>query len=191
MNRQWMNALMLIAISGLVAASAAAGFATAPKVGDKAREFDLAAIDGSRVTLSGELAHGSVVLVLGRGWPGYQCPFCTRQFGDFLSHAKEFEAAGARVVWVYPGPSNGLVEHAAEFIANTPLPANFRVLTDPDYRVTVVYGLRWESPGETAYPATFVVDRASVVRFAQISNAHDGRATAADVLKALAALPRK
>jgi hypothetical protein len=35
--------------------------------------------------LSTELAHGPVVLVMLRGWPGYQCPFCTRQFGDDIS----------------------------------------------------------------------------------------------------------
>ena len=56
----------------------------APAVGDRAPEFTLEAIDGSRVSLSGELARGPVVLVLLRGWPGYHCPYCVRQFGEFL-----------------------------------------------------------------------------------------------------------
>src|SRR5262245_11638756 len=78
---------------------------TAPKrpaVGEKAPEFTLAALDGARVTLSAELKQGPVVLVLLRGWPGYQCPFCVRQFGEFLGRKADLAAAGARVLWIYP-----------------------------------------------------------------------------------------
>jgi alkyl hydroperoxide reductase subunit AhpC len=55
---------------------------------------------------------------------------------------------------------------------------------------TNAYGLRWDAPQETAYPATFVIDRDGIVRFAQISSGHDGRALATDVLKALEHIPR-
>jgi hypothetical protein len=51
-------------------------------------------------------------------------------------------------------------------------------------------GLRWDAPDETAYPATFVIDRGGAVRFAQVSLGHDGRALATDVLKALDRIPR-
>jgi len=158
-----------------------------PKVGDKASDFTLAALDGSQVKLSTELAHGPVVLVMLRGWPGYQCPFCTRQFGDFLGHAKDIEATGARVIFVYPGPADQVKQRAAEFTANKDMPSNFRFLVDPDYVFTLAYGLRWDAPKETSYPSTFVIDKTSTVRFAQISKAHDGRAAATDVMKALAA----
>lgn len=168
----------------------AAGFGKAPKLGEKAPAFSLAALDGHRVTLDGERAHGPVVLVLLRGWPGYQCPFCTRQFADFLRHATELEATGARVVWIYPGPADQVQQRAKEFTAARAMPANFTVVPDPDYVFTEAYGLRWDEPNETAYPSTFVVDRNAIVRFARISIAHDGRAPAADVLKALASLPR-
>jgi peroxiredoxin len=159
-----------------------------PKVGDKAPAFALNTLDGTQVSLSTELARGPVVLIMLRGWPGYQCPFCTRQFGDFLTHAKDLEATGARVVWVYPGPADQVRQRAQEFTANKALPANFRFVTDPDYGFTTAYGLRWDAKGETSYPSTFVIDAKSTVRFAQVSRAHDGRASAADVLKALAAL---
>jgi peroxiredoxin Q/BCP len=159
-----------------------------PKVGDKASDFTLAALDGSQVKLSTELAHGPVVLVMLRGWPGYQCPFCTRQFGDFLGHAKDLEATGARVIFVYPGPADQVQQRATEFTANKDMPSNFRFLVDPDYVFTLAYGLRWDAPKETSYPSTFVIDKTSTVRFAQISKAHDGRAAAADVMKALAAV---
>jgi peroxiredoxin len=193
-KRRWLGqvvvAAVLVAARGTWAAPAATSMAATPKVGEKAPAFELTALDGSRVTLAGEVDHGPVVLVLLRGWPGYQCPFCTRQFADFLDHAKEIEGIGARVVWVYPGPADQVEQRAREFTAARAMPGNFRVTTDPDYKFTVAYGLRWEAPNETAYPATFVIDRTSIVRFAQISAGHDGRAQAVDVLKALATLPR-
>ena len=177
----------------IVLSLAAAGVVTSasadpPKVGDTAADFTLKALDGSTVTLSREIARGPVVLIVGRGWVGYQCPFCTRQFGDFLRRAKDFENAGARVIWVYPGPAEGVHERAAEFAAGRAVPANFRFVLDPGYTFTVAYSLRWDAPGETAYPATFLIDRGGVVRYALVSRTHDGRAPAADVLKALASL---
>ena len=98
--------------AALATATVFAGFGAAPKIGDKARPFTLTALDGKSVSLAGETARGPVVLVLARGWPGYQCPFCTRQFADFVAHAKEFETLGASVVWVYPGPSDQVVQRA-------------------------------------------------------------------------------
>jgi thioredoxin-dependent peroxiredoxin len=186
-----LTAIILVAtLAAVPPIVAAGGFGKAPKLGEKAPPFSLLDLDGQRVTLDGELARGPVVLVLLRGWPGYQCPFCTRQFADFLGHASAFEAAGARVVWVYPGPSDSVQQHAREFLASRALPSRFRITTDPDYVFTNAYGLRWDAPQETAYPATFVIDRDATVRFAQISIGHDGRATATDVLKALGELPR-
>jgi peroxiredoxin len=155
-----------------------------PAVGAKAPAFSLRNVKGESVSLAGELARGPVVLVVGRGWPGYQCPFCTRQFGDFRAHAAEIQQAGARVLWVYPGPAEGLSAHAADF-AGADIPANFQVLTDPAYVFTLAYGLRWDAPGETAYPSTFVIDRAGVVRMVAISKEHGGRTPAADVIKTL------
>lgn len=192
-DRSLVIAAVLLATlwSGSGPVHGAAGFGKAPRLGDKAPSFALEGLDGQPVTLAAEVAQGPLVLVLLRGWPGYQCPFCTRQFGDFLAHARELEAVGARVVWVYPGPSDQVQQRAREFTADRALPANFRVATDADYRFTTAYGLRWDAPQETAYPATFVIDRQSIVKFARISAAHDGRAAATDVLKALASLPRR
>ena len=161
-------------------------FADPPKVGDKAADFTLAQIDGKRLTLTTELKAGPVILIVGRGWVGYQCPFCNRQFGDFLKAAKEIEAAGARVIWVYPGPTEDVQKRAEEFAAGKAFPSNFRFVLDPNYTFTVSYGLRWDAPQETAYPSTFVIDRGGIVRYALVSKTHGGRATAADVLVELA-----
>jgi peroxiredoxin len=157
-----------------------------PALGEKAPDFTLAAIDGASVTLSTELARGPVVLVLLRGWPGYHCPFCVRQFGEFLGGQKELEATGARVLWVYPAASKSDI-HADAFIVNKDVPGFFRLLVDPGYSFTNQYGLRWDAPSETSYPATFVLDRSGIVRFVNISRSHGGRTPVADVLAALRA----
>ena len=172
----------------LFVASILAGAADPPKVGDKAPDFTLAQIDGKTLTLASELQAGPVVLIVGRGWVGYQCPFCNRQFGDFLKAAKDIENAGARVIWVYPGPTEDVQKRAEEFAAGKAFPLNFRFVLDPNYRFTLSYNLRWDAPQETAYPSTFVIDRGGVVRYALVSKIHAGRATAADVLAELAKL---
>ena len=176
----------LIGIGLLIFASqVAASVATVPKIGDRAPDFTLAQIDGKKLTLSSELKSGPVVLIVGRGWVGYQCPFCNRQFGDFLKAASDIEAAGARVVWVYPGPTDDVQKRAEEFTAGKAFPSNFRFVLDPNYAFTTSYDLRWTAPQETAYPSTFVIDRTGIVRYALVSKSHGGRATAADVVAEL------
>lgn len=164
------------------------GAGTTPAVGRQAPDFALSALDGSTVRLSEQTARGPVVLVVLRGWPTYQCPFCTRQFGDYLSRASDLQAAGAQVLFVYPGPAVGLEKHAQALTADRPLPAHFRILIDPEYTFTQAYGLRWDAPKETAYPSTFVLDGRGTVTFARISREHGGRVPVADVLAALASL---
>lgn len=155
------------------------------KVGDAAPEFTLNTLDGKAVALKDLTAKQRVVLVVLRGWPGYQCPICTRQVGDFLAKADEFKGK-ATVLMVYPGPAERLKEHAEEFLKNKAWPKDFLFVTDPDYTFTKAYGLRWDAPGETAYPSTFIVDQAGKMSFAKISKDHGGRSSAAEVLKTLA-----
>src|SRR5271170_3266599 len=92
-------ALALLSLSLLTAAAQAGD---PPKVGDKAPDFSLKSLDGQTVQLSKLTANGKVVLVLLRGWPGYQCPICDRQVHDFSSKKDDFAAAKARLVFVYP-----------------------------------------------------------------------------------------
>jgi peroxiredoxin len=185
-----MRFIALALSCSLVSVTAHAQRSEPLKLGEKAPDFALKTIDGTPLALSKELERGPVVLVVGRGWVGYQCPFCNRQFGDFVKHAAEVDKAGARVIWVYPGPTEDVQKRAEEFAAGRAFPPNFRFVLDPAYMLTLSYGVRWDAPNETAYPSTFVIDRNNVVRFAQVSRAHGGRTTAADVLAALAALPK-
>src|SRR5512134_4050831 len=88
--------------------------AAPPKVGDKAPDFTLKTLDDQTVRLSDLTATGKVVLVVLRGWPGYQCPLCTRQVQDYVANAAEFGKQNAKVVMVYPGPVEQLKAHAHE-----------------------------------------------------------------------------
>ncbi|MBC8165830.1 MAG: AhpC/TSA family protein [Bryobacteraceae bacterium] len=156
-----------------------------PQVGSAAPDFTLTSFRDKSVRLSDVSQKGTVVLVVLRGFPGYQCPMCNRQVQDFVRNAKGFSDAGARVVMVYPGPAEGLGGRASEFVADKNLPPDFELLLDPDYKLTNLYGLRWDAPKETAYPSTFVMDDKRMISFAKISNSHGGRTSASEVLEAL------
>ncbi len=170
------------AVSGVMAAATQG---ETPAAGQKAKDFTLKDLEGHPVQLSELLKQSPVVLVELRGWPGYQCPLCTRQVGEFVGKAKEFDDAKAKVVLVYPGASEHLKEHASDFASGKGIPEGFTFLIDPDYSFTNSYGLRWDARGETAYPSTFVIDREGVVRFAKTSKVHGDRSTPAEVLAAL------
>ncbi|MBS1811998.1 MAG: AhpC/TSA family protein [Acidobacteria bacterium] len=157
-----------------------------PNIGEKAPDFTLTTLQGKKVTLSERTAKSPVVLVVLRGYPGYQCPLCNVQVRDFLKNSAAFAKAGAQVILVYPGPGEKLDERAKEFLVDKQLPENFDLLLDPDYEFTNLYGLRWDAPKETAYPSTFLIDQKGKVFFAKVSKSHGGRTNAAELLDALA-----
>jgi thioredoxin-dependent peroxiredoxin len=161
-----------------------------PAIGKKAPDFALESVRGVTVKLSKLVEKNPVVLVVLRGYPGYQCPICSRQVGELLQQQDTIAEHGAHVVLVYPGPGGQLKERAEEFIADRTIPKHFHLVIDPDYTFTEAYGLRWDAPRETAYPSTFVIDRQGIVRFASVSKTHGGRVGAKEVLKALAELTK-
>lgn len=162
--------------------------AAPPVQGDKAKPFALKTIDGKSVALESLTKSGPVVLLVLRGYPGYQCPLCTAQVRDFTARGKAFVDRGASVVLIYPGPANDLQKYAREFVSGQSLPANFTFLVDPDFDFTESYGLRWKADGETAYPTTLVIDKSGTIRFVRVSKSHGGRTKAADILKEIDAL---
>lgn len=160
--------------------------AEVPEIGQKAPEFSLSTPDGHPLKLSEVTGKGTVVLVVLRGFPGYQCPYCQKQVHDFLANADKFAAAGAEVLLVYPGPPADLDQRAKEFLAKeNPLPANVHLVIDPDYAFTNQYGLRWDAPHETAYPSTFLIDGQGTIFFRKVSREHGDRTTAENVLAEL------
>jgi peroxiredoxin len=180
-NLRLLNQILALAVLTL---GAPALLAAPPQVGESAPAFTLNTLDGKAITLKDEAAKQPVVLVVLRGWPGYQCPVCTKQVHNFVEKAAEFSGK-ATVLMVYPGPAAKLKEHAEEFLKDKSWPKDFVFVTDPDYTFTKAYGLRWDAAGETAYPSTFIVDKGGKIRFAKISKDHGGRSNTAEVLKAL------
>ena len=156
-----------------------------PAVGEKALDFELKSLAGETVQLAKLIEEGPVVVVALRGYPGYQCPLCSKQFGSFLDKAEEFAKSKAQVVFIYPGPADKLKERADEFIKGRDFPDYFHLLLDPDYKFTTSYGIHWDEPKETAYPSTFVINGEQKVTFAKVSKTHGGRSKVEDVLKVL------
>jgi peroxiredoxin Q/BCP len=169
----------------LFSLSAAAQDFSQLAVGEKANDFTLKTIDGEKVKLSKLNKNSTIVLLVLRGWPEYQCPICTRQVGSFIAEAEKFKELGAHVLMVYPGPSEVLQEKAKEFSQDFILPDNFTFILDPDYSMINKYGLRWEAKRETAYPSTFVIDKSGEIVFSKISTKHGGRSKVEEVLEVL------
>lgn len=189
-RRSFLNALLVCGSLALLPCSTLklAAAEKRPAVGETAPDFSLHNLADQSVQLSALTKDSPVVLVVLRGWPGYQCPICTKQVADFVARAADFKARSARVLMVYPGPADKLKAHARDFLNGKNWPEEFTLVTDPDFKFTNQYGLRWDAPHETAYPSTFVLDKQGVIRFAQTSTSHGGRATTTAVLQALDAL---
>jgi peroxiredoxin len=161
-------------------------YAAAPRaIGDPAPNFTLKTLADKTVELQKLTSKTKVVLIVLRGWPGYQCPICERQVGDMIQHAAQIKQRNVQMLFVYPGPAEELKAHAQEFLQNKEWPKEFLFVTDPDYTFTTTYGLRWDAPKETAYPSTFIIDTDNKVRFARVSKTHGGRVSASELLKSI------
>src|ERR1700680_5056347 len=78
-----------------VLAAALPLFAAAPPlVGEKAPDFALSTPEGKSVRFSELVAKGPVVLVVLRGYPGYQCPYCKRAVQDIIQEARGWAHGG-------------------------------------------------------------------------------------------------
>jgi len=156
-----------------------------PLEGESAKDFSLKTVSNETVNLKELLKTKPVVLVVLRGWPGYQCPICTKQGGSLISVADEFAKHQVSVLMVYPGPAQDLLDHANEFKEDFNFPANFYFTIDPDYSMINLYNLRWEAEKETAFPSTFIINKEGVIVYSKISHSHGGRSTVEEILEVL------
>ena len=84
----------ITAVSAEPAADKTSGKTSAPEVGKKAPDFALESVTGETVKLSKLVDKSPVVLVMLRGYPGYQCPICSRQVGELLRNADQLKKTG-------------------------------------------------------------------------------------------------
>ncbi len=183
--------LVLLSAAGWATPSlSAAPFGKPLAVGEKAPDFELQ-IQGhdDYLTLSELAAEGPVVVVILRGYPGYQCAICNRQVGSMINRAgalsRALGAAANRVVLVYPGNEDGLQRHAKAFMGARRLPEPLVLVRDPGMEMVKSWNLRWSGPRETAYPATYLIGPGRRVKWAKVSDSHAGRASVEEILQAI------
>ncbi|MFI8962381.1 peroxiredoxin-like family protein [Streptomyces sp. NPDC053493] len=167
-------------------------------VGDRAPRFTLASATGEAVSLDALLADGPVVLTFYRGaW----CPYCNIALRSLQQHHADISARGARLVAVSPQiPDESMSLTEKHGLA-------FDVLSDIGSDTAKQYGLAFDLPDDLAavydklgfdlqrvngghprtlpLPATYVIDRDGIIRWAFVHADYTTRAEPADILAAL------
>jgi thioredoxin-dependent peroxiredoxin len=116
--------------------------------GDTAPDFELLDEDGKPRSLSGELAHGPVVLFF---YPKALTSGCTKESCHFRDLAAEFASVGARRI----GISADSVERQKKFSEKHTF--DFPLLSDPDRSIARQYGAKRAGPLVNKR-VTFVID---------------------------------
>ncbi|WP_405529878.1 AhpC/TSA family protein [Streptomyces canus] len=170
-------------------------------VGERAPGFALPTATGHPRSLNALLTDGPVVLTFYRGaW----CPYCNIALRSLQHHHEAITARGARLVAVSPQiPDESLTLTEKHHLA-------FDVLSDIGSDTAKQYGLAFDLPDDLAavydklgfdlqrvnaghprtlpLPATYVIDRNGVIRWAFADADYTKRAEPADILAALDAL---
>jgi peroxiredoxin Q/BCP len=163
--------------------------AAGPAVGDAAPDFNLPIVgEDDYLSLKEANESGPVVVIVLRGYPGYQCPLCSQQVGAFVNRAAALAKVAKKVILIYPGEASMLDKHAEEFVGSRSIPAPIVIVRDPDMKMITEYGLRWSKSKETAYPAAYVIDKNGRIRWSKISDSHAGRASVDEVITELGKL---
>jgi peroxiredoxin len=167
------------------------------KVGDKAPDFELPNASGKPVQLSALLENGPVVVTWYRGaW----CPFCNNALRGFQKSLPEIKAEGASLIAISPQtPDNSL--STAEKAG-----LGFEVLSDKGNKAALSFGIAYKLPEVTTelmkgrvdlrkfngddskeppLGATYVIDRAGVIRYAFVDADYRKRAEPSEVVTAL------
>ena len=127
------------------------------KLNDPAPDFTLPGGDGRDWRLTDN--RGKVVVLL--FYPGDETPICTRQMCSVRDRWPDYQATGAEVV----GISTDSVESHQQFAEHHRLP--LRLLSDPDGKVSELYGARSLIPGKVAR-SVFVIDAEGKLRYQDV-----------------------
>lgn len=174
------------------------------KVGAPMPSFLLANAEGHLVFSDDLLARGPLVVNFFRGdW----CPYCKRTLEALEAALPSIEAAGGRLVALTPDTGSHLAA------AKTGFGLTYEVLSDVDGAVGLQFGVLFRAPdlyrellsslgvdlaerhGNEAWfipmPATFVVDRGGIIRYAFVDVDFARRAEPDEIVEVLRGLPGK
>jgi len=175
--------------------------AGAVKAGDSAPDFDLPELAGGKLSLTGLLAEGPLVINFYRGaW----CPYCNLEMQALQAALPDIEAAGGRLIAIAPETA----AHAGEIRDKGNL--TFPLLQDKDNAVARRYGLVFTLPealrpiyeafdidiadnqGNDAFelpmPATYIIGTDGIIAHAFVDADYTQRMEPADIIKALKSL---
>lgn len=136
--------------ASLLLVTAVAAGAQLPRVGDRAAEIDLAALDGGRVVLSQLRGHPVVISFWG-SW----CPPCRDEFPELVRAFKAHGPAGLRMIGVNGRDQERRTKDVQGFVDEYAV--TFPIALDVRGRARRDYGL-------IGLPTTVFVDSSGVVR---------------------------
>lgn len=168
------------------------------KVGQKMPEFSLKDAHGKKVQLKDLVKKGPVIVTFYRGsW----CPYCNAQLGAYQEHLKEFTELGATLVAITPEKPDLTV------LTEEKKSLKFPILTDENNALAKKFGLVWaldkdikkvykdfgidlekdqgNKDWKLPVPATFIVDKDRVVRYAFVDPDYTVRALPSEIIAAL------
>jgi len=190
------------AYDALVATLVASGLTeTSLKVGARMPDFDLPNVEGRFVASEALLERGLLVVSFFRGgW----CPFCTTELTALQQAMPEIKARGASLVAITPDTG------AALAAAKRDNALGYEVLSDLDFGLALQFGLVYRVPDRIRelysgldldlgarhgsahedvwllpVPATYIVDRRGIVRFAEVDCDFRRRMEPAAIIRAL------
>lgn len=173
--------------------------ANAIKEGHKAPDFALTNHQGEKVSLSNMLQNGPVVLTWYRGgW----CPFCNMQLQYLQRSLPAFRELGANLLALTPEKPDGSLsvkeKNELEFEVlsdfNNEVAKSYGIVFKLNDEVSDLYknsfGLDLEAYNDTdsdelPVPATYVIDKTGIVRYAYLNADYTKRAEPKDILEAL------
>lgn len=170
---------------------------SAKNVGDRAPDFTLHNSLGKSSSLADVLKKGPVVLTWYRGgW----CPYCNLTLNRLQQELPKFKAEGANLVALTPElPDKSLSTREKHGLA-------FEVLSDIGNKVAREYGIVFklttdvaanyqknfdlhsfngDESDELPLPATYVIDREGIIRYAFVDADYRKRAEPAEIIEAL------
>jgi len=172
-------------------------------VGQRAPEFRLPAASGREVSLARLLQFGPVVLTFYRGrW----CPYCNLSLRGLQQLLPVLNQLKASLVAISPEPPDNALSWLKA------IEPTFEVLSDGESTIAKAYGLEFEIPAylrevyrrfghplpkfnghgqhTISVPATFVIDRDSIVRYRFVDPDHTRRADPTPLLDVVRGLAR-